>query len=72
VRITLDRRKNTAHLHFAEYDDADVARCYHLGEHDVRGDFRFDIDKSGRLLGIEVKFAAEAFPQGFLDEAELV
>jgi len=47
-----------------------VAGHYILLEHDVRGDFKFEFDKKGRLLGIEVKFAASALPTGFLDNAE--
>ncbi len=70
MRVTLDRRTNTLHIGFTEYGDGDVARDYELVEHDVRGDFAFLFDKKGVILGIEVKFASQAFPPDFLAEAE--
>lgn len=72
VRVTHDRRTNTVYIYLTEYEDADVARWYTLVEHDVQGDFWFEFDKSGRLLGIEVKFAAQGLPPDVLEEAELV
>jgi uncharacterized protein YuzE len=72
MRITHDRRTNTVYIYLTDYDDGDVARWYVLVEHDVKGDFTFDFDKSGRLLGIEVKFAAQGLPPDFLEEAEVV
>jgi uncharacterized protein YuzE len=70
VRITLDRQKNVAYFHLTEYDDSDVARWYGLAEHDIGGEFVFDFDKGGRLLGFEVKFAAQGLPPDLLEAAE--
>jgi hypothetical protein len=71
VRVTLDRQKNVVRVSLTEYDDAEVARWYTLVEHDIAGDFTFDFDKSGRLLGFEAKFAAQGLPADFLEHAEL-
>jgi hypothetical protein len=42
-----------------------------LVEHDVEGEFRFDFDKKGRLLGFEVRFASQGVPADLLDAAEM-
>lgn len=70
MRVTVDRQTNTARIELVEYGDADVARTKMLVEHDVEGEFTFDFDRGGRLLGIEVKFASQGLPAGFLDDAE--
>jgi uncharacterized protein YuzE len=70
VRVTLNGRKDTAHIYLKDFKEEEVARHYILVEHDVAGDFKFEFDKKGRLLGIEVKFASSALPPGFLDDAE--
>jgi uncharacterized protein YuzE len=70
VRVSLNRQKNVAYFELTEYDDADVARWYPLVEHDVEGEFRFDFDKKGRLLGFEVRFASQGLPADLLDAAE--
>jgi uncharacterized protein YuzE len=58
VRVTLNGRKDTAHIYLKDFKDEEVAHHYILVEHDVAGDFKFEFDKKGRLLGIEVKFAS--------------
>jgi len=70
VRVTLNRQKNIAYFRLTEYNDADVARLYSLVKHDVEGEFTFEFDKKGRLLGFEVKFASQGLPQNLLAEAE--
>jgi uncharacterized protein YuzE len=70
VRVTVNRQKNIAYFHLTEYDDADVARLYSLVEHDIEGEFTFDFDKKGRLLGFEVKFASQGLPSDLLEGAE--
>ena len=72
VRVTYDGRTDTAYIYLTQYEDGDVARWYGLAEHDVGGTFTFDIDKSGKLLGIEVKLASWGLPSDFLDAAERV
>jgi hypothetical protein len=72
MRVTLNRREDTLRIAFTDYDDADIARQYMLVEHDVRGDFTFLLSTRGVLLGVDVKFASSAFPEEFLNEAELV
>lgn len=68
--MSVNRAKNIAYFELTEYDDADVARNYLLAEHDVSGEFRFDFEKSGRLLGFEVRFAGEGLPAELFDGAE--
>jgi uncharacterized protein YuzE len=70
MRVSLNRQKNIAYFELTEHDDADVARSRILAEHDIEGEFRFDFDKKGRLLGFEVKFAAQGLPTDLLDSAE--
>jgi hypothetical protein len=70
VRVSVNRAKNIAYFELTEYEDADVARNYLLAEHDVSGEFRFDFDNGGRLLGFEVRFAAEGLPAVLFDDAE--
>ena len=72
MRVTHNRRTDTAYIYLTDYDDSDVARWDGLAGHLIGGDFTFDFDKSGRLLGIEVKFAAQGLPPDFLEEAEPV
>jgi uncharacterized protein YuzE len=72
VRVTYDGRSDTAYIHFTEFNDGDAVRQDELVEHDVRGEFSFDFDRSGRLLGIRVAFASQALPREVLDEAERV
>jgi hypothetical protein len=72
VRVTLDRQTDTLCVSFTEYDDSDIAREYSLGEHDVRGDFYFHLNKRGVLLGFEAQFASSGLPPELLDEAERV
>jgi hypothetical protein len=71
VRVTLDRRYDTAYIALTDYEDADVARFHDLAAHDIGGIFDFDFHKSGRSLGIRVRMASSALPQALLDEAEL-
>ncbi|MBA3365172.1 MAG: hypothetical protein H0U03_05220 [Actinobacteria bacterium] len=70
MRVTLNRRTDTVCIYLTEYEDADVARQSSLVAHDIRGDFFFDLDKRGVLLGIQVKFAASGLPSDFLEAAE--
>ncbi|HEY8408966.1 MAG TPA: DUF2283 domain-containing protein [Gaiellaceae bacterium] len=70
MRVTVNRATNTAHIRLTEYEDGDVARWRGLADHEIGGEFVFEFDKGGRLLGIEVKFAAEGLPPDFLDDAE--
>ena len=70
MRIALNRQKDVAYVSLTDYDDSDVARCYGLVEHDIGGEFRFDFDKSGRLLGFEVRRAARGLPPELLEQAE--
>ena len=72
MRITLSGRANTAYILFTEYTDGDVARSKFLADDDINGEFTFDFDQGGRLLGIEVKFASAAFPPGVLEDADPV
>jgi hypothetical protein len=69
MRLTINRAKNVAYVELTDYVDADVARYHVLAEHDIGGEFRFDFDRSGRLLGFEVKFAAEGLPTDLFDTA---
>jgi uncharacterized protein YuzE len=70
MRVSVNRQKNVAYIELADYQDVDVARYFDVVEHDIAGEFRFDLDKSGRLLGIEVRFAAEGLPPDLLEVAE--
>jgi uncharacterized protein YuzE len=70
VRVSYDRTENTARIRLTDYADADVARWKTLVEHDVEGEFTFDFDKSGKLLGVEVKFASQGLPADFLEAAD--
>jgi len=72
MRSIFDGKKNRAYVYLSEFEDADVQRSYTLHEHDVQGWFMFDFDRSGRLLGFEVRFASGALPSEFLDAAERV
>ena len=69
MRVSYDRAKNTARILLTEYTDEDVARWKMLAEHDIEGEFTFDFDKGGKLLGVEVKFASQGLPADFLDVA---
>ena len=70
MRVSVNRAKNIAYFELTDYEDADVVRNYGLAEHDVGGEFRFDFDRSGRLLGFEVRFAAQGLPTDLFDSAE--
>jgi uncharacterized protein YuzE len=70
MRVIYDRSGNSVRILLTEYEDADVARWKGLVEHDVEGEFTFDFDKGGRLLGIEVRFASQGLPADFLDSAD--
>jgi hypothetical protein len=70
MRVSVNRQKNVAYLDLVDHDDADVARYHDLVTPDIGGEFRFDFDKSGRLLGFEVRFAAEGLPAALLEAAE--
>jgi len=66
----MNRQTNTARIELTEYNDADVARWKELVAHDIEGEFSFDFDKGGRLLGIEIRFASQGLPAEFIDEAQ--
>ena len=70
MRVVYDRTTNLARIALTDYADEDVARWKLLVEHDIEGEFTFDFDKGGRLLGIEVKFASQGLPADFLDAAD--
>ena len=36
----------------------------------AKGEFTFDFENAGRLLGVEVKFASQGLPADFLDAAD--
>lgn len=72
MRVRLNPRTNAAHILFTEYTDADVARWKFLADGDINGEFTFNFDQGGRLLGIEVKFASAAFPPGVLVDVDPV
>ena len=70
MRVSVNRQRNVAYIELTNYEDADVARYFDVVEHNISGEFRFDLDKSGRLLGLEVRFAAEGLPPDLLEAAE--
>ena len=70
MRVSYDRSQNTVRVALTDYSDGDVARWKALVEHDVEGEFTFDFDKGGLLLGFEVKFASQGLPQDFLESAD--
>jgi uncharacterized protein YuzE len=70
MRVSVNRQKNVAYIELTNYGDSDVARYHDVVQPDIGGEFRFDLDKSGRLLGIEVRFAAQGLPQDLLEAAE--
>ena len=70
MRVSMNREKNVAYLQLTDYDDADVARHRDLVDPEIGGEFRFDFDKSGRLLGFEVRFASQGLPPDLLDAAQ--
>jgi uncharacterized protein YuzE len=70
MKVSYDRKTNTARFVLTDYTDADIARWKLLAEHDIEGEFTFDFDKGGRLLGFEVKFASQGLPADFLEAAE--
>jgi uncharacterized protein YuzE len=72
MRVTYDGRTDTAYIFLTDFEDAEAARQHFLVAHDVKGDFTFDFDRRGCLLGIEVKFAAGAVPAEILESAERV
>jgi len=67
--VTLDGRKDTAYIYLKDFEDEEVACDYILVEHVVAGDLKFEFDKEGRLLGIEVKFAPTRFRPVFSSTA---
>lgn len=72
MKVTYDGTTNTARILLTDYADEDVARWKGLVEHDIEGEFTFDFDKGGRLLGFEIKFASQGLPPDFLDDADPV
>jgi uncharacterized protein YuzE len=72
MRVTYDRTKNIARILLTEYADEDMSRWKGLADHDIEGEFTFDFDKSGRLLGVEAKFASQGLPPDFLDDTDPV
>ena len=72
MRVIFDGAGDRAYVYLTDFEDADVQRSYWLVEHDVKGDFIFDFDTRGCLLGFEVRFASGAIPNAVLDAAERV
>lgn len=70
MKVTYDRTRNVARILLTDYTDDDVARWKGLAEHDIEGEFTFDFDKAGRLLGIEVRFASQGLPPDLLADAD--
>jgi uncharacterized protein YuzE len=70
-RVTFDRSANAAYIYFdGEIErGASVAQCP-VECPKLKGELILDIDKHGRLLGMEVLGATRVLPYRFTEEAE--
>jgi uncharacterized protein YuzE len=70
VRVTFDSKKNRAYIWLRDFSEGEDSRQYDVGGPDINGSLTLDFDRSGRLIGIEVRTARNVLPAGVLDDAE--
>ena len=72
MRTTFDRSANAAYIYLTEIGTGEAAQQVFVDQAPSRGMIVLDVDKKGRLLGIEVLEATRVLPQELLDEAQRI
>ena len=70
MRAEFDRAANCAYMYLKEIADGEAATQCVVECDEASGMIVLDLDKKGRLIGIEVMGATKALPQELLDAAE--
>ena len=69
LRVTFDRSANAAYIQLTDTEAGQITE-QHLCDGIKRGEIIFDLDKHGRLLGIEFLNATKLLPYDLLRGAE--
>jgi uncharacterized protein YuzE len=72
VRITYDHEVDAAMIYLVPIATGEVADTVECGGEGPAGSIYLDLDKDGRLLGIEVLRARETLPDEVLAQAERI
>jgi uncharacterized protein YuzE len=72
MRITYDPSVDAAYLYLAHIPDGGVEQTYVCDAQSLAGSVHLDIDKEGRLVGIEVLGASDVLPSELLRQADLL
>lgn len=74
MKITYDKESDAAYIYFVDkIENGEVEETYLLDEFfDLKGMVNLDVDKDGRLLGLEVLNAKHQLPGKVIGAAEVI
>jgi uncharacterized protein YuzE len=72
MKITFDRKTNTAYIYFSSVEPNEPLRTYPCDPIEIGGQINLDFDSKGTLFGIEVLDATQLLPEELLMKAELI
>ena len=70
ARVTFDRKANAAYIYLRDIGPGEAVMQCSVECDKAKGWIILDLDKSGRLIGIEVLEATRGLPDEVLDSAE--
>ena len=69
--VTYDKEANAAYIGFAKVTSGEVSETIEIElPESVSGDLNLDLDKKGKILGVEVLNASEILPAALLKRAK--
>lgn len=70
ARVTFDRKANAAYIYLRDIGPGEAVTQCPVECKEVKGWIILDLDKAGRLIGIEVLEATRGLPDRVLESAE--